>query len=97
MCPSAVSAATDAARNDDLDLVGAERSARVAFAVRVWRAVDVLRELEHAAIRFGLRRRAIDAKWRGLHVQVSVDVEGAPNALHAYERAVRALCAEPAV
>ena len=69
-----------------------ERAERLTFAVPLWRCNETLRDLERTALRFGLRRRALQARWRGLHVDVRIEVEGSLGRLHAFERAVSALC-----
>jgi hypothetical protein len=63
------------------------------IAVDVWSWPEILREVERRIISFGVKKKSVDSRWRGLSVELRVEVEGSAAALSGFSRYIASLSA----
>lgn len=66
-------------------------SRSLTLAVAVWSWPDTLREIDRRVLSFGVRRRQQQARWRGLRVELQLEVEGTPSQLDGFSRFIASL------
>ncbi len=59
--------------------------------VAIWSWPDTLREIDRRVLSFGVRRRQQQSRWRGLRVELRLEVEGSSEQLVGFSRFIASL------
>jgi hypothetical protein len=61
------------------------------LVVDLWSWPEIVREVQNRIIAFGVRRRRIETRWKGLRIELEVEVEGTEAQLAVFSRFIDSL------
>lgn len=54
---------------------------RLTVAIDLWSWAETLRDIDRGALSFGVRQQSTTTRWRGLSIELCLDVTGTPDQL----------------
>jgi hypothetical protein len=54
-------------------------STRLTVAIDLWSWAETLRDIDRGAVSFGVRQQSRTTRWRGLSIELCLDVTGTPD------------------
>ena len=61
------------------------------LVVDLWSWPEIVREVQHRMLSFGVRKRRLETRWKGLRVELQMEVEGTQAQLAGFSRFIDSL------